>query len=137
MTPRSISYSSAEHSEYRKQICEALLALDALGVDIVFVDEFKVSHYTHAAYNWTKSGTYPGLPLAGFQRSFSCIAAVTKDSLLKISLAQTNNNSRTFCEFMVELLGEIRAAKKLDSRRLVFFMDGAKIHTSRMTAEVL
>ena len=103
MTPRSINYSSPQHNFLRKQICEVLLGLDALRFTIVFVDEFTISNYTHANYNWCRRGTYPGLPLAGFQASYSCIAAVTKSQLLKLSLSKTHNNSSTFCDFMEEL----------------------------------
>ena len=80
-----------------------LLTLDKLDFLIVFVDEFTVNNTTHRNYNWAKPGESPGVPLDRYWKSHSCIAAVTRDKLISLSISNSTTNSDTFCAYLERL----------------------------------
>ena len=82
LDPRTKSRSYDEHLQLKTSMAHVLLGLTKLNAEVVFVDEFRISNYTHKNYGWQKSGTHTGLPLAGYQQSYNCIAAVTEKRLV-------------------------------------------------------
>ena len=79
-----------------------------MGFNIIFVDEFKVSNYTHLNYNWCKRGSYCGIPVPGFWKPYCAISAVSKDRLVKLTLPITNVKSSVFCVYMEELVAQLQ-----------------------------
>ena len=102
-----------------------------MGFNIIFVDEFKISNYTHSNYNWVQKGDYCGVPIAGFQEYFCCIAAVSKCSLITLQTTKSNTNSTVFSLFVEQLIAKLRQEHPQNLAKTVLFMDGARYHTSR------
>jgi hypothetical protein len=80
-----------------------LLGLDKLEIETVFCGEFKISYQTHKNHNWQQKGTHYGVPVAGFQESYNCIVAVTKERLVHFKISKLPTNSSVFCAFVKEM----------------------------------
>ena len=110
-----------------------MLALVKLDFCFIFVDEFTVNNHTHCNYQWVKTGYNTGVPVAKTWQSFSCIAAVSKTSLVQIQVSKKRTNSDVFCDFIEELAKSVRSSTDINSRKVILFLDNARYHSSKKT----
>jgi hypothetical protein len=129
-TVRLAKYQTPENEGHRREFAEALIALDSLNFELYSLDEFKVNNYMHKNYGWFPPGVPTVIPVAGFWRSFNCLAAVSRNGVALMQVKTENVNSNVFCQFVRDLVQKLREKHGEDLSRVVLVMDGAKYHVS-------
>ena len=104
---------------------------------LVNIDEVIFSKYTKINYSWIRKGRFKFWNNISFSGSLSLIWAITSNGDWFASNLIATHNSKTFVEYISQLMKWLTEDLKIAENRIVMILDNSPVHKSKVSLERL
>ena len=124
-----------DHQEKKTEFARIKLGLDRLGASFIYIDEYSMYASDIKPYAWKTQGEQGALIVPHRGKALKMIAAVSESKLVHLQVLEDKVKAEHFVAFMEELAAIAEVDPSIDNRTLIYFADGAPIHTAKVVHE--